>query len=233
MAIDLNTIKKMPLKMKIVVIFLGFLLISYLYYFSFLNSSLNKKSSLTTKLSEMQDKIKQQEKIANQLKSYMDSVKALQANYKIALQKLPNQREIPNLFHSVAEAGKDAGIDFVLFAPQASTPKGVDKPPPATPKAAALLKPSDQRGQAPAQPAGGRKAAAAPPEPFYEEIPVQVAVVGTYQNILYFFDKVAKLPRIVNISNISIGDRKELKDKDHFVLTASFTIKTYMFIDKK
>jgi type IV pilus assembly protein PilO len=44
---------------------------------------------------------------------------------------------------------------------------------------------------------------------------------------------VAKLPRIVNISDISIGDRKEIKDKGYFVVTSSFIIKTYMFIDKK
>jgi type IV pilus assembly protein PilO len=43
---------------------------------------------------------------------------------------------------------------------------------------------------------------------------------------------VAKLPRIVNISDISMGDRKNVKGRG-YVITASCTIKTYMFIDKK
>jgi type IV pilus assembly protein PilO len=43
---------------------------------------------------------------------------------------------------------------------------------------------------------------------------------------------VAQLPRIINVSDISIGDRKEVKGKGHIVATTC-TIKTYMFIDKK
>jgi Tfp pilus assembly protein PilO len=74
MAIDLNTIKKMPLKAKALIVILGFLLIGYLYYFSFLSTALEKKNSLTVKLSEMQTKIKEQQKIADQLKNYIDAV---------------------------------------------------------------------------------------------------------------------------------------------------------------
>ena len=166
----------------------------------------------------------------------------MQDNYKIALLKLPDQREIPTLFHSVASVGKDAGIEFILFEPKASVPKMLEKPP--EQKVSALMKPSDQRDQKPPEApkpgdkpgdkaaAGGKKAPEPAPEPFYEEIPVGVSVMGTYQNILYFFDKVAKLPRIVNVSDITIGDRKDVKGKG-FVVTSNCTIKTYMFIDKK
>jgi type IV pilus assembly protein PilO len=43
---------------------------------------------------------------------------------------------------------------------------------------------------------------------------------------------VAKLPRIVNISDISMGDRKEVKGRG-YLITTSCTVKTYMFVDKK
>ena len=59
----------------------------------------------------------------------MADVAVLKENYKIALQKLPDQREIPTLFHSVALAGKDAGIEFILFEPKAAVPKVLDKEP--------------------------------------------------------------------------------------------------------
>jgi len=230
--IDLNTIKKMPLKMKALVLLIAFSLIAYLYYFYFFSGAWEQKGVLNTKLTEMQEKIKEQEKIASQLNKYMADVKNLEASYKIALQKLPDQREIPSLFHSVASAGKEAGIEFVLFEPKASVPKTMETK--AVPKAAALMKPSDQRDQKPADTAAaeGKKAAGPPPEPFYEEIPVSVSILGRYQNILSFFDKVAKLPRIVNVSDITMGDRKEVAGKGHFI-TANCTIKTYMFIDKK
>ena len=81
-------------------------------------------------------------------------------------------------------------------------------------------------------PAKKGKKAPKPPEPFYEEIPVKVTVVGNYQNILHFFEKIAKLPRIVNVSGITMGDRKEIKGRG-YLINSTCTVKTYMFIDKK
>ena len=232
MAIDINTIKKIPPKTKVLIVIVGFLLIGYFYWFYFLSSAMEKRTTLNTQLTEMQNKINEQKKIAMQLNKYKADVEALQASYKIALQKLPDQREIPSLFHSVASAGRDAGVEFVLFEPKASVPKSLESQGPAASKTAALLKPSDQRDQKPADSSEKKDGAAPSTEPFYEEIPVGISVLGSYQNILYFFDKVSKLPRIVNVSDITIGDRKETKDKRHLV-TRSCTIKTYMFIDKK
>lgn len=233
MAIDINTIKKMSPKVKALVVFLGFLLIGYFYWVYFLSSAIEKRSALSTQLSEMQNKINEQKKVAMQLDKYKADVARLQESYKTALQKLPDQREIPSLFHSVASAGKDAGVEFVLFEPKASVPKSLDVQAPAGPKTAALLKPSDQRDQKPANAPESKNAAGQQSqEPFYEEIPVGISILGNYQNILYFFDKVSKLPRIVNVSDISIGDRREVKGRGYLV-TASCTIKTYMFIDKK
>jgi len=244
MAFTLNDIKKMSTKAKLLAIILIVFIIGYFDWFYFLSSAIEEKTSLNEKLIEMQGKIKEKEKIATQINQYMTDVASLKENYKTALQKLPDQREVPALFHSVALAGKDAGIEFLLFEPKATVPKVLDKQPSGEPKAAALFKPSDQKQseQKPAdkpadasnaEPAAdGKKATAPPPEPFYEEIPVGVTVIGTFQNILYFFEKVAKLPRIINVSDISIGDRKDVKGRGQLI-TASCTIKTYMFIDKK
>ena len=245
MPITLNDIKKMSMKSKVLVVILVIFLIGYLDWFYFLSSGIEEKTYLNEKLVEMQGKIKEKEKIAMEINKYMADVAVLKENYKTALLKLPDQREIPALFHSVAMAGKDASIEFLLFEPKAAVPKVLEKQPSGEPKAAALLKPSDQRQseQKPADKpadaanaipaaADGKKATAPPPEPFYEEIPVGVTVIGTFQNILSFFEKVAKLPRIINISDITMGDRKDVKGKGQFI-TASCTIKTYMFIDKK
>jgi type IV pilus assembly protein PilO len=236
MAITLNDIKKMPAKTKVLAVCLFFFLIGYLYWFYFLSSAIEKKSALNEKYTELQTKIKEKEKVAMQINQYMADVAKLTENYKVALLKLPNQKEIPALFHSVALAGKDAGVEFLLFEPKAPVPKVLEKPPTGVEKTVSLLKPSDQR-QSEQKPAGtvdenGKKVVAPAPEPFYEEIPVGVSVIGTFQNVLYFFNKVAQLPRIINVSDISIGDRKELKGRGN-VVTTSCTIKTYMFIDKK
>ncbi len=246
MAITLSDIKKMSIQAKLLVIILVIFLIGYLDWFYFLSSAMEEKTSLNEKLVEMQGKIKEKEKIAMEINKYMADVAVLKENYKTALLKLPDQKEVPALFHSVALAGKDAGVEFLLFEPKAAVPKVMEKEPSKLEKTAALLKPSDQKQgeQKPAdkpadasnakQPAvaDGKKNTMPPPEPFYEEIPVGVTVMGTFQNILSFFEKVAKLPRIINVSDISMGDRKDVKGRGQLI-TASCTIKTYMFIDKK
>jgi type IV pilus assembly protein PilO len=237
MAITLNDIKKMSTQAKLLAIILIIFIIGYFDWFYFLSSAIEEKTSLNEKLIEMKGKIKDKKDIAKQINQYMADVAALTENYKTALQKLPDQREIPGLFHSVALAGKDAGVEFLLFEPKTTVPKVLDKQPSGEPKAAALFKPSDQKQseQKPADAsnaADGKKATLPPPEPFYEEIPVGVTVIGTFQNILSFFEKVAKLPRIINVSDISMGDRKDVKGRGELI-TASCTIKTYMFIDKK
>ena len=237
MAITLNDIKKMSTQAKLLAIILIIFIIGYFDWFYFLSSAIEEKTSLNEKLIEMKGKIKDKKEIAKQINQYMVDVAALTENYKTALQKLPDQREIPGLFHSVALAGKDAGVEFLLFEPKATVPKVLEKEPSKLQKTAAMLKPSDQKQneQKPADTsnvADDKKATVPPPEPFYEEIPVGVTVIGTFQNILYFFEKVAKLPRIINVSDISMGDRKDVKGRGELI-TASCTIKTYMFIDKK
>ena len=237
MAITLNDIKKMSTQAKLLAIILIIFIIGYFDWFYFLSSAIEEKTSLNEKLIEMKGKIKDKKEIAKQINQYMADVAALTENYKTALQKLPDQREIPGLFHSVALAGKDAGVEFLLFEPKATVPKVLEKDPSKLQKTAAMLKPSDQKQneQKPADTsnvADDKKATVPPPEPFYEEIPVGVTVIGTFQNILSFFEKVAKLPRIINVSDISMGDRKDVKGRGELI-TASCTIKTYMFIDKK
>jgi type IV pilus assembly protein PilO len=244
MAITVSDIKKLSPQAKALVVVLVLFVIGYLYYFLFLSDVLAKKATLDNELELVRGQIKEKEKIALQLNKYKEAVAALQENYKIALLKLPDQREIPGLFHSVAMAGRDAGIEFILFEPKTTIPKTLQVPPSDAPKAAALLKPSDQRqsetkpappppppAPPPQKAADGKKGAAPAPQPFYEEIPVAVTVTGTFQNTVYFFEKVAKLPRIVNISDVTMGDRKDVKGRG-YLLTTSCTVKTYMFIDK-
>ena len=61
---------------------------------------------------------------------------------------------------------------------------------------------------------------------FYAEIPVAMQVVGGYHDLAIFFDKVARLSRIVNIKNITMGPGKDTRN-----LNTSCTAVTYKFIE--
>lgn len=238
MAITLNDIKKMSPQAKALAIIVIIILIGLLYYLYFFNDIWQKKTSLNETLNTLQTQIKEKEKVVLGLDKYIADVTALKETYKVALQKLPDQREIPGLFHSVALSGKDAGIEFLLFEPKAAVPKTMVVKPAKTQKTSDLLKPSPERqdqqtkATGATNPAAGKKGPAPEPEPFYEEIPVRVSVIGSFQNIVHFFEKISKLPRIINISDITMGDRKDVKGRG-YVITASCTVKTYMFVDKK
>ena len=71
------------------------------------------------------------------------------------------------------------------------------------------------------QPKGERK------KDFYAEIPVNIKVTGRFHNVALFFDKVARLSRVVNIRNIRMKPAKGNKS-----LTTSCTAVTYKFIEK-
>lgn len=71
------------------------------------------------------------------------------------------------------------------------------------------------------------------PEPetnkdFYAEIPVSITVTGNYHNVALFFDKVARLSRIVNIDNIKMASAK-----GNTTLTTSCKAVTYRFVETK
>lgn len=65
---------------------------------------------------------------------------------------------------------------------------------------------------------------------FYARIPVKMAIVGNYHSIAVFFDKVSKLARIVNVTDIKLDEPKLQNSK--VVLGANFLATTFKFVDR-
>jgi type IV pilus assembly protein PilO len=78
-------------------------------------------------------------------------------------------------------------------------------------------------------------------EQYYSEVPFQIDVDGRYYDVLGFFDRVSKLERIVNISNLMVASTRkasEAKVKHTYQyapsesVVASFTATTYFSHDQ-
>ena len=69
------------------------------------------------------------------------------------------------------------------------------------------------------------------PKDFYAEVPVDIAVAGTFYNVADFFVAVSKLPRIVNINNVSVADIKQVGGRTALRVTCLAT--TFRFLDPK
>jgi type IV pilus assembly protein PilO len=221
MAIDIEGLKKLSPKVKILITCLVCFLLSYFYYMFFLSDALAKMMALDTKLGELQQQVAEKEKTVAQLGKYIKEVDTLKESFKVALQKLPNEREIAGLLSSVVLSGKGAGVEFLLFEPKPPEKKAPEAKP-GTPQPPAP-KPADAKGQPPKP---------AVPEKFYDDIPIKVQLTGGFHNTISFFEQVARLPRIVNVEDIIMGEAQELKGRGRIVKT-SCTVKTYMFVDKK
>jgi type IV pilus assembly protein PilO len=61
---------------------------------------------------------------------------------------------------------------------------------------------------------------------FYAEIPVAMQVKGGFHDLAIFFDKVARLSRIVNLKNITMG-----RDNETMALNTTCTAVTYKFVE--
>lgn len=69
------------------------------------------------------------------------------------------------------------------------------------------------------------------PKDFYAAVPVDISVSGSFYNVADFFAAVAKLPRIVNMNNVSFSDIKKVNGRT--LLKVNCLATTFRFLDKK
>lgn len=65
---------------------------------------------------------------------------------------------------------------------------------------------------------------------FYSEWPIPFEITGSYHNLASFFDRLSKFERLFNIENFSL--RALPKQTDDLTIAASFTAKTYIFLEE-
>ncbi len=74
------------------------------------------------------------------------------------------------------------------------------------------------------------KPEATQPREFYAAWPISLELDGNYHNLAYFFDRLSKLSRIVNVSNLRINTSREPTFSN--TINASCTATTFVFIDQ-
>lgn len=65
------------------------------------------------------------------------------------------------------------------------------------------------------------------PKSLYSEFPIKLQITGSFHEVAVFFDRISKLSRIVNISDLSMGSGKS--DGDEILLNVDCTATTFMF----
>jgi type IV pilus assembly protein PilO len=73
------------------------------------------------------------------------------------------------------------------------------------------------------------------PQQFYAKVPIELVFLGNYHNTGIFFDKVSKLPRIINVVNFSMARAQavdKVKADEELLVKTSCLVNTYRFIEK-
>jgi type IV pilus assembly protein PilO len=144
-----------------------FAIVASLYGYLLFVPARQELQAVQAKQFELQRKLNEVRAVAANMGKFEEEIAALEKKFRIALRQLPDSKELPVLLTDVTSLGKNAGLEFKAFRPQAEVRRD-----------------------------------------FYAEVPIGIEFTGGFHDIAAFFDRVAKLPRIVNVAELdmSIGD---------------------------
>jgi type IV pilus assembly protein PilO len=66
---------------------------------------------------------------------------------------------------------------------------------------------------------------------FYNEVPMGLSIRGPFHNIGAFLDKISHYPRIISVSNLTMGNAVE--KEGYLMLTSTCTATTYRYVQAK
>ncbi len=186
----LEKIENLSQVQRIIISVGSFVVIAGIFIYFLYLPKFEKINSLKTQLSDLEQKLSTAKRNAADLKKFQAKMKEAEAQFNMAMKKLPETKEIPSLLTAISDSGQQVGLEFLLFEPKKEKKKE-----------------------------------------FYAEIPVAMSLRGDYHNLAIFFDQVARLNRIVNITNIQMT-RAKGKGKAAGELLAKCTAVTYKFLDE-
>lgn len=112
---DLNTWSTTK---RLLVCGLVLLLIGVTFYFLSFKRGKEKIAQLQNQLKNSQNRLAVLKNKANQLEKFTKELAEAERSFKLAMQALPDKKEIPSLLANVSQSGHDAGLEFLLFEPK-------------------------------------------------------------------------------------------------------------------
>ena len=95
-----------------------FLILIGVFVYFFFWPKLEQIKGLKVDLANLQKELSIAKKNAKDLKKFQAKMKEAEAQFKLAMKKLPEKEEIPSLLSSISSSGQEVGLEFLLFAPK-------------------------------------------------------------------------------------------------------------------
>jgi type IV pilus assembly protein PilO len=125
MAAPLEAFLKWPARRKALVWLALSAVVILGYYFLGFQPRINALRSLEKQHGQLGRELRENQAIADNLPRVKEEVRRLDEKLALALEKLPDTEEIPNLLQTVSDLGKESGLEFLLFKPSPPVPKDV------------------------------------------------------------------------------------------------------------
>lgn len=93
-------------------------------FFALINPKREQVVALQESLETKTLELNKNREIAADIPRFIREKEELEEKLKLALEKLPNEKELENLIDSISEAGNESGLDVKRFKPGKESPKG-------------------------------------------------------------------------------------------------------------
>ena len=174
----LQQIERLPFGARLGLLAGVFVLVIGMYWMGIYDGQRQTLEAQRTQLTKLQSEIAESRAVASNLNSFREQREILRKEFEGALQRLPNDTELPGLLTDISGLGKKSGLEIRAFDPGKKVNRG-----------------------------------------FYAEVPIALEFYGSYHELATFFDRLSRLSRIVNITQLDMrlesdtGDRPKLKIK--------------------
>ena len=92
--------------------------------FFFYKPKFDDMSRLKSEIEKQENKLAKTKRNAREFAKYQKKIEDAKAQFAVVSRALPNKEEIPSLLTSISQAGKSAGLKFLLFEPQSEKKEG-------------------------------------------------------------------------------------------------------------
>ena len=119
----LGKIENLSKAQRILISSVFFILIAGIFVYFFYWPKFEKINSLKTNLTNLEKRLSTAKRNAADLKKFQAKMKEAEAQFNMAMKKLPEKEEIPSLLTSISDSGQAVGLEFLLFEPKAEKKK--------------------------------------------------------------------------------------------------------------
>ncbi len=108
---------KEPKTQQTIVFFVILILVLVLFFRFPYTANQNKIKDLTSRRDSLQIKVQEAEAAKARLPELQARIAQLEAEWEVAKEMLPQEKEIPKLIQQISNSGTKAGVSFLLFRP--------------------------------------------------------------------------------------------------------------------